>query len=90
MKTIESKYEVQYTAEKIKLWIHSSEGETVGRYDIRFGMDIHNSLEEQVNGKSQCLHCTHGKPNWNDFELFCEKAKILWRVNIDKSQIKKH
>lgn len=83
-------YEVQYSVEKTKLWIHSSSGETVGRYDVRFGMDIHNSLEEQMNGKAQCLHCTHGKSNWENFELFCEKANLLWGVNIDKSEIMRH
>lgn len=80
-------YEVQYTQEKLKLWVHSSKGETVARFDVRFGMDIHNSLCEQVKGKPQCLHCTHEKPTHTDFNLFCGKVEEMWGVVIDKTQI---
>lgn len=81
------KYEVQYSASKDTLWIHCSSGETVGRFSSKFGMDIHNTIAEQAKGSSQCLHCTHTKPTPEDFDLFCKKAKELWNVKIDKSQI---
>ena len=80
-------YEIQYSPDKRRIWVHSSTGETVGRYDVRFGMDIHTTMEEQMNGASQCLHCTHGKSNPNEFDEFCDMAKELWGVTIDKRKI---
>ena len=80
-------YEIQYSQNKEKLWVHCSNGETVGRYDTRFGMDIHHTIEEQAEGMPQCLNCTHGKSNPEEFELFCAEAKENWGVEIDKSQI---
>lgn len=80
-------YEVQYSVNKEKLWVHCSTGETVGRYDTRFGMDIHTTVKEQCEGASQCLHCTHGKSSPEEFDLFCNEALRLWNVKIDKSQI---
>lgn len=80
-------YEIQYSSNKEKLWIHCSNGETVGRYDSRFGMDIHHTIEEQQEGKPQCFNCTHGKSNPEEFDLFCKTAKEMWGVDIDKSKI---
>jgi len=78
-------YEVQYSVNREKLWVHCSTGETVGRFDTRFGMDIHTTISEQSSGAGQCLHCTHGKPNKEDFELFCEKAKAIFYRDPDSS-----
>jgi len=80
-------YEVQYSENIEKLWIHCSTGETVARYDTRFGMDIHTTIQEQLDGKGQCLMCTHGKSNPKEFEQFCIKVKDLWGVIIDKNKI---
>jgi len=80
-------YEIQYSENREKLWIHCSTGETVGRFDKRFGIDIHTTIEEQASGAGQCLHCTHGKPTIEDFNYFCAKAKELWGVDIDKLMI---
>jgi len=81
------KYLVQYDEDKLRLWIHCSSGETVARYDTRFGMDIHTTIEQQDLGESQCLMCSHGKSSPEEFNTFCEKVKELWQVNIDKSKI---
>lgn len=81
-------YEIQYSQNKEKLWVHCSTGETVARYDTRFGMDIHTTIEEQANGENQCLLCTHGKSNPDEFNTFCDKVKYLWGVKIDKTKIK--
>lgn len=84
---MELSYEIQYSDNREKLWVHSSSGETVGRFDRRFGMDIHTTIEEQMNGASQCLLCTHEPADEEAFDQFCEKAKELWGVNIDKGKI---
>lgn len=81
------RYEIQYSALGDTVWVHCSTGETVGRFSTRFGMDIHRTVEEQMGGASQCLRCTHGKPTKSDFQDFCDQAKELWGVNIDKTQL---
>lgn len=80
-------YEVQYSENREKLWVHCSNGETVGRFDRRFGIDIHTTMEEQIKGADQCLFCTHEPATEEVFDQFCEKVKELWDVEIDKSRI---
>lgn len=78
---------VQYADTKYTLWIHASTGETIARYSVLFGMDIHNTIANQKKNKPQCLMCTHGKSDRAEFDKFCEKVKKLWGVVIDKSKI---
>lgn len=80
-------YQIQYSDCKQKLWVHKNTGETVARFDVRFGMDIHNSIELQEKGAPQCLHCTHQAASADDFNVFCEKVYQIFRVKIDKSLI---
>lgn len=52
------------------MWVHASDGSTVGRFSKKFGMDVHKSISEQQLGASQCLHCTHaaaGPKEWMTF-----------------------
>jgi hypothetical protein len=46
-------YEIQYSENREKLWVHCSTGETVGRFDRRFGMDVHTTIMEQMKGAGQ-------------------------------------
>lgn len=80
-------YQIQYSENREKLWVHCSDGSTVARFDTRFGMDIHNTVTDQLNGKPQCLYCTHEKPLQEDFNTFCDKVKTLFGVEIDKTKI---
>lgn len=82
----QNQYAVQYGEATGTVCVHASTGETVGRFSRRFGMDIHTSVEQQMAGKSQCLHCTHGKPTDEDLETFVSKAKELWGVKIDTAK----
>lgn len=82
------KYQVQYSCDKTRVWVHCSTGETVGRFDVRYGMDIHHTIaEQQKNGGVQCLHCTHEKPKISDRERFIALAKTLWNVRINKKNL---
>lgn len=86
---INMKHEVIYSYNHQKLWINSSvDGSNIARFDTRFGMDIHNSITDQMNGKPQCLYCTHTKPTEEDFNTFCKKVKEIFNININKSKIK--
>jgi uncharacterized protein (DUF736 family) len=74
-------YELEISEQKDKVWIHASDGSTVGRFG-KFGVDLHNTVSEQMNGAPECRLCTHGKVTENDWNLFREKAKEFWGVSV--------
>lgn len=74
-------YEVQVSALRDTIWIHSSDGSTVGRFG-RMGVDLHNTVSEMMRGAPECRLCTHGKPSRADWDLFCEKSLEWWNVCI--------
>jgi hypothetical protein len=63
---------VQMAADRSTVWVHASDGSTVGRFSLRFGMDVHTTVSLQLQGASQCLHCTHSAPTHADWLLFCD------------------
>lgn len=87
MKNKKSFYQIQYDYNRKVVWIHCSDGSTVGRFNKYTGIDIHHSMSEQIEGKPQCKLCTHVKPSKEDWLFFVEKAKELWNVDIDKNHI---
>lgn len=90
MRPLMLEYQVQYSDCKKKLWVHKNTGETVARFDWRFGIDIHNSIEAQSNGAPECLYCTHQPASSFDFNVFCETVLKLFGVQIDKSMVVKN
>jgi hypothetical protein len=74
-------YEVQLSDSRTAVWVHASDGSTVGRFG-RQGIDLHNTVSEQMNGASECRLCTHGQPGIEDWNLFREKALEWWGVNV--------
>jgi hypothetical protein len=64
------------------VWIHSSEGSTVGRFSKTFGMDVHTTVSEQMDGASQCLNCTHQKPSRLDWLNFCSLVKDNYDIKV--------
>ncbi|MHC5194807.1 hypothetical protein ACYSUW_13730 [Pseudomonas frederiksbergensis] len=79
---MEHEYEIQISAMRDTVWIHSGQdGSTVGRFG-RMGIDLHNTVTEMLQGASQCRLCTHGKPTRSDWALFREKALEFWGVDV--------
>jgi len=74
-------YQVQLSDTRTAVWIHASDGSTVGRFG-RMGIDLHNTVTEQMSGKPECRFCTHGQPTAHDWQLFREKAKEWWGVGV--------
>lgn len=74
-------YEVEWALNKNTVWIHASDGSTVGRFS-KMGIDLHNTVSEQMNGAPECRLCTHSQATIADWNLFREKAKEWWNVNI--------
>lgn len=64
-----------------KVWIHASDGSTVGRFG-RLGVDLHNTITDQMAGEPECRLCTHGPVTQNEWHLFREKAKEWWGVVV--------
>lgn len=81
------RYSVQVDPRKERVWIHASDGCTVGRFSAKFGVDIHTSTSEQSSGKSQCLYCTHTRPNKADWDTFKSEALRLWGVKLEDNII---
>lgn len=79
-------YEVQTSESKVAIWVHASDGSTVGRFG-KMGIDIHNTVTEQLAGKPECRLCTHGHVSETEWTLFREKALEFWGVNIPKDAI---
>lgn len=78
---MEFEYEIQVSAMQDTVWIHCSEGSTVGRFG-RMGIDLHNSVSEMLKGAPECRLCTHGQPSVADWSLFREKALEFWNVYV--------
>ena len=74
-------YEIQVSTCGNTLWINAEDGSSIARFSKRFGMDVHNSTTDQLEGKPQCLHCTHIKPTLKDWITF--RQKILEHFNIE-------
>lgn len=61
----------QVSADGATCWVHLG-GETPGRFSKTFGMDVHKTLAQQAEGGSQCLNCSHGPANHDDWLEFCQ------------------
>lgn len=73
--------ELQLSRGRDAVWIHASDGSTVGRFG-RMGIDLHNTATEQLAGHPECRLCTHGQPTPAEWALFREKALEWWSVDV--------
>ena len=69
------------------VWVHASDGSTVGRFSTVFGMDVHTTITQQMAGASQCLHCTHSKPSQADWQMFCDLVHQHHGILVDRTLI---
>ena len=74
-------YEIQLSEGRDAIWVHASDGSTVGRFG-RFGIDLHNTLTDQMAGMSECKLCTHGRPTSADWILFRQKCSEFYGVDV--------
>jgi hypothetical protein len=78
--------EFQIITDGRTIWVNAPTGECVGRFS-KFGIDAHTTVEEQLNGASQCLHCTHIKPDMNAWNEFVDDMKRFYHVDIEDSYL---
>lgn len=79
--TLNVEYEIQLTMRRDTVWIHASDGSTVARFG-RMGIDLHNTVADQMKGMPQCRLCTYGRPSHSEWKLFREKAFEWWGVEV--------
>lgn len=74
-------YALQLSDYRESVWLHASDGSTVARFG-RMGVDLHNTVTEQMAGLPECRLCTHGRSTAADWQLFREKVKEFWDVEV--------
>lgn len=79
--------QVEISSDAKTVWVHALDGSTVGRFSTVFGMDVHTTVTEQMQGASQCLHCTHVKPDQADWVNFCELMNTHYGILVDQALI---
>jgi hypothetical protein len=77
-------WQVDYNRSTIWVFLN---GDTVGRFSTKFGMDVHRTTKEQMAGKGECLRCTHTKPTYNDWDEFRFWMKHHYRIDIPENEI---
>jgi hypothetical protein len=78
---------IQVSACGRTVWVHAKDGSTVGRFSKEFGMDVHRTVTEQMQGKSQCLNCTHTKPTREDWVEFCRLISLHYGISVQHTLI---
>lgn len=83
-----NKFQILYDDHRV--WVSNNQGDCIGRFDFRFGMDVHKSIQQQLNkNESQCLYCTHGKTDFDGFIMFVNEMLLHHGVEIPLTLFKK-
>lgn len=77
----EFQYALQLSDNRTAVWVHSTDGSTVGRFG-RMGVDLHNTATAMSEGAAECRLCTHGPVAKADWDLFREKVHEWWGVEV--------
>jgi len=70
-----------------RLWINSEDGSAVARFNTQTGVDVHNTVTDQLAGEPECLWCTHGKPDHKTWQKFIQKVKELFGLTLPSDAI---
>lgn len=80
--------QVQVSSDRGTVWVHAADGSTVGRFSKRFGMDVHNTASAQLEGRPQCLHCTHQPASEEDWGRFCDLMSEHHDIAVPRDAIR--
>ena len=64
------------------VWVTGSDGSCIGRFG-RMGVDVHRPFEQQLDGKGECLTCTHGPTGDAEWQLFVAEMLRHHEVGIN-------
>jgi hypothetical protein len=79
--------QVQLSEDGSTVWVHALDGSTVGRFSKRFGLDVHTTVTQQMEGAAQCLHCTHAPPSSKDWQEFCDLMRQHYDIEVNPKLI---
>lgn len=63
------------------VWVNGPDGHCLARFGIK-GLDIHKTAELQIKTETQCIACTHSRPNLSDWGAFKNKVSELYGALI--------
>jgi hypothetical protein len=75
-------HQVVVSADGGTLWVNDPVC-CIGRFSKRFGIDVHRSLGEQLEGGGECLYCTHEPPGPKGWAKFCFEMCLHYGVILD-------
>jgi hypothetical protein len=73
--------QIQVSADGGTVWVNDAYS-CLGRFSKTFGMDVHRSMEDQLNGAGQCLHCTHTAAGLAEWHQFVELMHLHFGVTV--------
>ncbi len=79
--------QIEVSGNGVTVWIHAPDTARPWGDSQKFGMDIHTSLTEQLEGAAECLHCTHTKPKEEDWVLFCNLIHKHYGITVSKDLV---
>lgn len=62
------------------VWINGPDGGSIARFGLG-GIDIHRTAREQA-AQGACLYCTHTSPTRADWDLFVDKVRELYGIEV--------
>ncbi len=74
--------QVQVSEDGRTVWVHGNDGSSVGRFSKVFGLDVHTTVTQQMEGAHQCLHCTHEAAGPEDWAKFVELMREHHGINV--------
>ncbi len=70
------------------VWVTAHDGSCVGRFSKRFGIDVHRTVTEQLDGAQQCLFCTHGLAGENEWQAFRDAMYRHYSIDVPPETIR--
>jgi hypothetical protein len=67
------------------VWVNSGvDGSCIGRFSKAFGIDVHTTGTAQLEGKRECLFCTHGAADRDLWMSFRQAMVEHHGVDLDE------
>ena len=75
--------QVEILSDGRSVWVNGPKGECLARFG-RYGIDVHNSLDAQLEGEGECLQCSHEPTTRADWDAFVKAVATHHGVTISE------
>ncbi|WP_396334122.1 hypothetical protein [Burkholderia anthina] len=82
-----SAYSIDVSSLGDTVWVTGKDGSCIGRFSKRFGIDVHRTAVEQLEGAGQCLQCTHGAAGRVEWAAFREAIRSYYEIEVPTDTI---